>query len=84
MVTKGHGNPKPFFAKVERSADCMSKFLEAPQNYSSEVNTRKQCKRYYSDFVPERQQEEHFFCAGEGQFGPSLDVENHKVVDRCL
>ena len=46
--------------QLERSEDCMEKFLGALQKIAQEMHQRKQSNRFYSDTLPERPQEAQF------------------------
>ena len=78
-----HGNPTPIFMQLERSENCMEKFIEALEKIAHEMNTRKQNHRYFSDALPERPQEAQFCWICEGQFGLNRDIEDDKVIDLC-
>ena len=78
-----HGNPTPIFMQLDRSENCMEKFIEALEKIAHEMNTRKQNHRYFSDALPERPQEAQFCWICEGQFGLNRDIEDDKVIDHC-
>ena len=78
-----HGNPTPIFMQLERSENCMEKFIEALEKIAQEMNTRKQNHRYFSDALPERPQEAQFCWICEGQFGLNRGIEDDKVIDHC-
>ena len=46
--------------QLERSENCMEKFIEALEKIAQGMNTRKQNHRYFSDALPERPQEAQF------------------------
>ena len=83
LVGIEHGNPDPIFLQLERSEDCMVKFVDALQRIAVQVNAKKQSHRYYKDYIPERPQSAQFCWICEGQFGINGDVEQDKVLDHC-
>ena len=78
-----HGNPDPVFIQLERSENCMEKFVEALQKIAQEIHEKKQNNRYFRDTVPERPQAAQLCWICEGQFGIDRDLEDDKVVDHC-
>ena len=78
-----HGNPDPVFMQLERSENCMEKFVDALQKIAQEIHEKKQNNRYFRDTVPERPQEAQLCWICEGQFGINRDPEDDKVVDHC-
>ena len=78
-----HGNANPIFMQLERSENCMEKFVEALEKISHEFHQKKQSNRYYRDPVPERPKEAQLCWICEGQFGINRDIEDDKVIDHC-
>ena len=78
-----HGNPDPVFMQLERSENCMEKFVEALQQIAQEIHQKKQRNRYFRDTVPERPQEAQLCWICDGQFGINRDLEDDNVIDHC-
>ena len=78
-----HGNPNPVFMQLERSENCMEKFVGALEKIAQEMYQKKQSNRYFRDSVPERPQEAQLCWICEGQFGIVRDIEDDKVIDHC-
>ena len=51
LVGIEHGNPDPIFLQLERSEDCMVKFVDALQRIALQVHTKKQSHRYYTIYI---------------------------------
>ena len=83
LVGIEHGNANPIFMQLERSENCMEKFVEALEKIAHEFHQKKQSNRYYRDPVPERPKEAQLCWICEGQFGIDRDIEDDKVIDHC-
>ena len=72
--------------QLERSENCMEKFVEALEKIAHEMHQKKQSNRYYRDPVPpvpERPKEAQLCWICEGQIGINRDIEDDKIVDSC-
>ena len=69
--------------QLERSENCMEKFVGALEKIAQEMYQKKQSNRYFRDSVPERPQEAQLCWICEGQFGIVRDIDDDKVTDHC-
>ena len=83
LVGIEHGNPKPIFVQLERSEDCMEKFVEAREKIAQRIHQKKQRNRYFRDTVHGRPKEAQLRWICEGQFGIVRDLEDDKLIDHC-
>ena len=83
LVGIEHGKPGPIFMQLERSENCIEKFVDALDKIANEIHQKKQSNRYFRDPVPERPQEAQLCWICDGQFGINREIEDDKVVDHC-
>ena len=78
-----HGNFNPIFVQLERSEDCMEKFVEELETIAKEIHQKIQRNRYFRDTVPVRPKETEICWICESQFGKVRELEDDKVISHC-
>ena len=77
------GNPDPVSIQLEKSENCMEKFVETLQKIAREIHEKKQNNRYFCVSVPKRPQGTQLCWICEGQLRIDRDLEDDTVIDHC-